>query len=444
MAHRTLDAMAAGGMFDQLGGGFARYSVDRFWLVPHFEKMLYDNSQLLRSYARSWQETGSERHREVAKATATWMLTEMRDPGGGFWSSLDADSEGVEGRFYVFSVDEVREALEEKADEAIALYGFSERGNFEGGNIPVFAKDADAQIREPIRLRLLEHRNRRVRPATDTKVLTAWNALAVSALAEAGTILGQADWVDAAADAMAFLFERLQVDGRLMRSYRKDESGEEVVRHLGYCEDYAFVLEATLALYEATFELAYLEKARWAADECIRLFLDPGAGGFFTTGSDAEELVMRPKDLIDNAVPSANSVLALELQRLAHFSGESSYTNHAVAIMRLTRDAITRSPLGFGHLLGAVDFYTMGPAEIVVVGEPEAEDTRALIDCVRERFRPNKVLIRAAQSDERAAELIPLLRDRAMLDGKATAFVCRDGTCKLPVDDADALRSQLT
>jgi uncharacterized protein len=443
MATRTLDAMAAGGMFDQLAGGFARYSVDRQWLVPHFEKMLYDNAQLLRTYARSWQETGSERHRAVAHATATWMLAEMRDEAGGFWSSLDADSEGAEGKFYVFSLDEVREALGGASDQAIELYGFGEDGNFEGSNIPVFAKQADPETREPIRQGLLEFRNRRVRPGTDTKVLTAWNALAISALAEAGTTLRQPDWVSAASDAMAFVLDELCIDGRLMRSYRSDGSGTGVVKHLGYCEDYAFVLEASLSLYEATFEIAHLENARWAADECIRLFLDTDAGGFYTTGSDGEQLVMRPKDLIDNAMPAANSVLALELQRLAHFTGNGSYAGHAVGILRLMRNAMAQSPLGFGHLLGALDFYTMGPAEIVIVGEPGAQDTRALIDTVHERFRPNKVLIRASESDRNAATFIPLLKDRTMRDGRATVFVCRDGTCKLPVDNPDALREQL-
>jgi uncharacterized protein YyaL (SSP411 family) len=444
MARRTLDAMAAGGMFDQLAGGFARYSVDRYWLVPHFEKMLYDNAQLLRSYARSWQETGIARHREVAEETAAWMLAEMRDPAGGFWSSLDADSEGEEGKFYVFSIDEVRTVLGDDADAAIEIYGFTESGNFEGRNIPVRADvEVDPHERAQARARLLDYRNTRVRPGTDTKVLTAWNGLAISALAEAGAALRRDDWLKAASEAMGFVLATLRTEGRLMRSYRRTEDGRDVVKHLAYSEDYALLLEACLRLYEATFELEYLNEARWAADECIRLFADDDDRGFFTTGADAERLVMRPKDFMDNAVPSANSVLAVELQRLAHFTGDESYSRRAVGILRLMRDAALRSPTGFGHLLGAVDFYVSTPAEIVVVGDAGATDTVALIERVHARFRPNKVLICAPETDEHSRDAIPLLHGRSRLDGRATAYVCRNGTCKLPVDDPDALAEQL-
>ena len=444
MAGRTLDAMAAGGMFDQLAGGFARYSVDRYWLVPHFEKMLYDNAQLLRTYVRSWQETGNARHREVAEATATWMLDEMRDPAGGFWSSIDADSEGEEGKFYVFSIEDVRAALPDDADVAVKLYGFTESGNFEGRNIPVRSGvDTDPQTRERVRRRLLDYRNARARPETDTKVLTAWNGLAISALAEAGAAMGRDEWLKAAAEAMDFILTNLRVDGRLMRSYRRTDDGRDVVKHLAYCEDYALVLEACLQLYEATFELEYLKEARRAADECIRMFADDDDRGFFTTGVDGERLVMRPKDFLDNAVPSANSVLALELQRLSHFTGDDSYARRAVGILRLVRDATVRSPTGFGHLLGAVDFYVSTPAEIVVVGDSKGADTAALIDRVHDRFRPNKVLICAPETDERARGAIPLLQGRTRLNGRATAYVCRNGTCKLPVDNPDALAAQL-
>jgi uncharacterized protein YyaL (SSP411 family) len=444
MATRTLDAMAAGGMFDQLAGGFARYSVDRFWLVPHFEKMLYDNAQLLRTYTRSWQESGSNRHREVAESTAAWMLGEMRDPAGGFWSSLDADSEGEEGKFYAFSLDEVRSVLGDDADAAIEMYGLTQAGNFEGLNIPVHASSAlDSETRARVRARLLEYRNQRVRPATDNKVLTAWNGLAISALAEAGAVLGRDDWIAAAIEAMDFVLTKLRIDNRLMRSYRKTENGDEIVKHLGYCEDYAYVLEACLQLYEATFNIEFLEEARWAADECIRLFEDDEDGGFFTTAIDAERLVMRPKELVDGAMPAANSVLALELQRLAHFTGDHSYSSRALPVLKLTRDAILGAPSGFGHMLGAADFYASNPAEIVLVGEPNAPDTADLIDCVHRRFRPNKVLICASESDESAARAIPLLQGRSRLNGRATAYVCRNGTCRLPVDDPDALAEQL-
>jgi uncharacterized protein len=441
MAHRTLDAMAAGGMFDQLAGGFARYSVDRFWLIPHFEKMLYDNAQLLRTYARSWQLTRSDRHFEVAEATAEWMLGEMRDPEGGFWSSLDADSEGVEGKFYAWSLDEVKGILGSDAGFAIAHYGFTENGNFEGHNIPVYARVDEPQKVAPVRNALLEHRNKRIRPATDTKVLTAWNGLAVAALAEAGAVLSKPAWIRAASEAMSFVLASLRLDGRLMRSFRHSESGDDVVKHLGYCEDYAFVLEGCLALFEATFDRHWLDEARWAADEAVRLFADDEGGGFFTTGTDSEALVTRPKDLVDNAIPAANSVLALELQRLAHFTGTRAFETYALGSVRLMRDAIASSPLGFGHLLGAIDFYRSTPAEIVIVGNPGELDARALLEVVHDRFRPNKVLLCSAPGSPEDG--IPLLEGRTQIEGRATAYVCRNGRCDLPVTSPGALREQL-
>jgi uncharacterized protein YyaL (SSP411 family) len=440
MARATLDAMAAGGMFDQLAGGFHRYSVDRQWIVPHFEKMLYDNAQLLRTYVRSWQETGTERHRQVAEATAAWILTEMRDPAGGFWSTLDADSEGREGKFYVWSLEEVRKVTGDDAGAAVESFGFSAPGNFEGVNIPVHTGAGDPAAAERVRAALLARRATRVRPATDTKVLTAWNGLAVSALAETGSALGRPDLVAAASEAMDFVLSTLVVDGRIMRSYRRT-NGRPIIRHQGFCEDYAFVLEGCLALYEATFESHRLESARWAADEAIRLFLDERHGGFFSTGSDAEPLIARPKEVQDNAVPSANSVLALELQRLTHFTGDRGYEQAALGPIRLTADLMLRSPLAFGHMLGAVDHYASTVHEIVIVGEPERASE--LLRVVHREWRPNKVLICASEGDRDAADLIPLLRGRNSIAGLPTAYVCHNGTCELPVTDTEALSAQL-
>jgi uncharacterized protein YyaL (SSP411 family) len=437
MVVTTLDAMAAGGMYDQLRGGFARYSVDRRWMVPHFEKMLYDNAQLLRTYARSWQLTKSARHREVAEATVAWMLDEMRDKDGGFWSSLDADSEGVEGKFYVWTIDEVRDVTGADFEAASRSWGFSEAGNFEGSNIPVWTGQIDDEAAiERARAALLERRSQRVRPGTDSKVLTAWNGLAAATLAEAGMILGHREWVEIAADTMRFVFKELRQDGRLMRSYR-----DGVVKHLGFAEDYAFCLEACLSLYEATHDEMWLGEARWCADEAIRLFLDPDEGGFFTSGSDGERLITRSKDLIDNAVPAANLVFALELQRLALITGQTSYAKHATDIMLLLAPAAARSPLGFAHLLGAIDLHTSEVLEIVIIGSPEAADTQALIEVVRRHDRPDQVLVVA---DEGSGLDIPLLQGRGKIDGRAAAYVCRNMTCKQPVDSPEALEQQLS
>jgi uncharacterized protein YyaL (SSP411 family) len=291
------------------------------------------------------------------------------------------------------------------------------------------------------RAALLARRSTRVRPATDTKVLTAWSALAASGLAEAGAALGHSEWVEAAEAALRFTFETMVVDGRLMRSYRRIKpDGEPSVRHLGYSEDYAFLLEACLALYEATFEISWIERARWCADEAIRLFHDADEGGFFTTGEDAERLVTRAKDLIDNAVPAANSVLALELQRLALFTGETRYETFALEIMQLLAKSVGRSPLAFGHLIGAIDLHTSTALEVVLVGDPTGADTAALLEVVRRRLIPNKVLI---VSDESDGPRLPLLEGRTRLGGRTAAYVCRNFTCDAPVSDAEAFAEQL-
>jgi uncharacterized protein YyaL (SSP411 family) len=318
---------------------------------------------------------------------------------------------------------------------AETYFGVTQEGNFEGSNILVVAGDEpDRATLERIRVGLMEVRDRRVRPATDTKVIAAWNGLTVAALAEAGALLDEPAWIEAAAEAMHFVLENLVVDGRLMRSYREGRA-----QHLGFCEDYAFVLEGCLALMQATGSLEWLDKARSIADSALTLFHDSTAGGFFTSGDDAERLITRSKDVVDNAVPSANSVMALQLQRLTLLTGDDTYEERAREVMKWLRDAAQSSPLAFAHLLEAAEHYTDNPREVVIVGHPNDADTSALVDVARSRWTPNQLLVIA---DEDAVDL-PLFRERTKIDGRATAYVCHRGVCHTPVTSTEQLAAQL-
>ncbi|MGZ5297479.1 MAG: thioredoxin domain-containing protein [Actinomycetota bacterium] len=446
----TLDRMADGGIYDHLGGGFARYSTDASWHVPHFEKMLYDNAQLARLYTRAWQVTRDDRYRRVATETIEYLLREMQHPEGGFYSSQDADSEGVEGKFFVWAWDELVALV---GPAVAACLGATPEGNWEGTNVlrrpravadvaaehGLSAGELEAEV-EDARRTLFEVREGRVRPATDDKVLTAWNALAIGALAEAGRVFDEPSYVRAAARCAEFVLTHLRDErGRLLRSWRNGSAGRP-----GFADDHAVMASACLTLYETTFELRWFEEAVTLADELLRLFRDDERGGFFQTGSDAEALVLRPKELYDNATPSGSSAAAEVLLRLALLTGDAAYENAGLSALRLIRDAMAGAPTGFGQALCALDLY-LGPSnEVAIVGDPTAADTRALAAEVTDAvYRPNVVLAVAAPGDERASLAVPLLRDRDARDGRATAYVCRRFTCKLPVTDVEALRDQL-
>ena len=446
----TLDRMADGGIYDHLGGGFARYSTDASWHVPHFEKMLYDNAQLVRLYTRAWQVTRDDRYRRVATETIEYLLREMQHAEGGFFSSQDADSEGVEGKFFVWGWDE----LDALVGPAVATcLGAIPNGNWEGTNVlwrPRAISDVAAEHGLPAdelaaevedaRRMLFEIREGRVHPATDDKILTAWNALAIGALAEAGRLFGEPLYVQEAARGAEFVLTHLRDDrGRLLRSWRNGTAGRP-----GFADDYAIMASACLTLYETTFELRWFEEAVTLAGELLRLFHDDERGGFFQTGSDAEELMLRPKELYDNATPSGNSVAAETLLRLSSFTGDAELERAGLSALRLIRDAMAGAPTGFGQALCALDRY-LGPSnEVAIIGDPATTATRALAAVVtNEAYRPNIVLAVAAPDDEPAARTVPLLRDRNARDGLATAYVCERFTCKLPVTDAVALREQL-
>ncbi|MDX6635771.1 MAG: uncharacterized protein QOF06_1974 [Solirubrobacterales bacterium] len=430
----TLDQMLAGGIYDQLGGGFARYSVDAVWLVPHFEKMLYDNALLARAYLHSWQSFGHERYRRVCEETLGWMLREMRGPEGGFYSALDADSEGEEGRFYVWTPEQIREVLGDGAAPVLEYYGVSEQGNFEGSNVLHLAAGAEAE--EPgglaeARRALFDARAKRVRPGLDDKRLAAWNALAIAALADAGAVLEREDYLDAARACAEFVLTSLRDgEGRLLRTYKDGRA------HLGaYLEDHAFLLEALLTLYESTFEERWFAAARSLAETTIERFGDPERGGFYSTASDHEELIARRKEVGDHPIPSGNSSAAMGLLRLAALSGERRYEEAAEGVFALFAEPAVRHPDAFAHLLRALDFHLSPTREIALVGD----DLAALATVVRKRPLFHAVLAGGPEGSEEP----PLLAGRTTVDGQPAAYVCENFSCQLPVTDADSLRRQL-
>jgi uncharacterized protein YyaL (SSP411 family) len=438
MLTTTLDAMAAGGIHDHLGGGFARYSTDETWLVPHFEKMLYDNALLTRAYLHGYLVTGEERYRRVVEDVIGYVLRDLTDPDGGFYAAEDADSEGIEGKFYLWSLDEIREVCGVDADEVIRYYGVTANGNFIDphthyrGNI-LHAVDRTAAPPAGVqraRSALFARREGRVRPGLDNKVLLGWNALFLSALVEAAVALGRDDWMDAARTNATFLLRELRRDdGRLRRSWRAP--------YLAYAEDYAALLEALLTLAELD-DVKWLADARGVADEMIRLFADAEGGGFFTTGHDAEALVVRPKDLFDDATPSANSLAANGLLRLAALTGEHRYEGPAVAILEMLAGPMTSHPTGFAYLLEALERYVRAPIEVVIVGEAADPRTHALRAEVTGRLIPASVTLTAGAADGG----IPLLADRP-LRAEPTAYVCEHNACRQPVTTPEELRAEL-
>ena len=424
----TLDAMASGGMYDHLGGGFARYSVDPYWLVPHFEKMLYDNALLARTYLHGWRVLGHDRWRQVATETIEYVLRDLRHPDGGFFSAEDADSEGVEGTFYVWSLEELRSVCGDDAAMAEAWYGVTAGGNFEGSNIlhrPVRGDLERPAAVERARQALFARRETRVRPGLDDKVLTEWNGLMLATLADAAMAMGRQDWMEAARANADFLCSTLQrPDGRWLRSWQADGGA----RTLGYAADHAAMVDGLTRLGEATGEARWTEVAISSADVLLELFSDAANGGFHTTGSDAEALVKRPKDLMDNAQPSANSLAAVALLRLGALVGDNRYTEAAEGVLRLLGDSVAEHPTAFGHLLGAVDLFHSGITEVVVTG-----DRPDLVAATAGSWRPNVVLSWGESIPG------PLWEGR---DGDR-AWVCRDFACRAPVDTTDDLLAQL-
>jgi uncharacterized protein len=429
MSLHTLRRMASGGMYDQIGGGFARYSVDRFWIVPHFEKMLYDNALLARAYLHAWQLTGEPLFERVCRETLDWALAELRQEEGAFASALDADAEGVEGKFTVWTLAEVREVLgDELGAEAIEHFGMTEAGNFEGRNIPVRAT-TDPPHREELRKRLYEARAARVWPGLDDKRLTGWNALMVSALADAGAVLDEPLYRDAAVQCADFLVTRMRdADGRLLRSYNRGRARLRAV-----LEDHAFLLDALLTLYEATFDPRWFGEARALADTLLERFEDRENGGFFSTADDHEQLITRRKDIDDNPIPAGQSAACLALLRLGALTGEHRYEAAALGVIGLLHEIAPQHPAGFGHLLQAIDFHVSPVREVALVGP----DVEPLERVVRATFRPHVVLA-GGEPDG-----VPLLDGREPVDGRAAAYVCERFVCRRPVTEPEELAALL-
>ncbi|MDQ1637946.1 MAG: uncharacterized protein QOF62_1285 [Pyrinomonadaceae bacterium] len=452
IVQHSVRKLADGGIYDQLGGGFHRYSTDARWLVPHFEKMLYDNALLSRLYLHYYQLSGEERARKIAEGILDYVVREMTDELGGFYSTQDADSEGVEGKFFVWSLAEVVSLLgKEDAVLFAEYYNVTAEGNFEGENILNITEDAaEVAARKKLTVDDLEAallkgrkilfaaREKRIKPARDEKVLTAWNGLMLASFAEAGAILDRLDYTEVAKRNARFVLDNLRRDGLLLRSYKDGEA-----KLNAYLEDYSFYTEGLLTLFETTGELEWFTEARSLCDVMIREFRDEEEGGFFFTGDSHEQLIVRAKDFFDNATPSGNSIAAEVLLRLGALTTNQDYQRRAATILRLTANGMLRYPSGFGRVLCALDFYLDTPKEIALIGPSDSPQTISLAREVWSRYLPNKVVAKAAPQDDAAANAISLLQGRIQLNGQPTAYVCEHFTCKKPVITPAELAAQL-
>ncbi len=444
IVRQTCEKMADGGIYDQLGGGFHRYAVDAIWLVPHFEKMLYDNAQLIRVYLHAFQVTGDEFCKRIAIETLEYVKREMLDAAGGFYSSQDADSEGEEGKFFVWTSAEIAELLgEEDARIFNAFYDVSEAGNFEEKNIlnvrspaAMVAKTLEIteeqlnRVLERSRKKLMDVREKRIKPNRDEKVLTAWNGLMLAAFADAAAVLRSDEYLEIAVKNAEFIMSQLQRDGRLLRTWK-----DGTAKLNGYIEDYANVADSLIELFQVSGEVTYLIEAKRLADVMIIEFWDQKNGGFFFTSNDHEDLIVRNKDFYDNATPSGNSVGADVLLRLAKLTGEDKYERFAVTVLKLAASQIRRHPQGFGRALSALEFYLGDTKEIVIIGEKGND----LAQSVLSKYRPNSVVV-LSDSPETDATTIPLLKDRGTIEERATAYVCENFVCQRPVTTIEDLK----
>jgi hypothetical protein len=451
----TLTRMAHGGIYDQIGGGFHRYSVDETWLIPHFEKMLYDNALLAHVYTEAFQVTGDPRYRRIAEETLDYLVREMLHPQGGFYSTQDADSEGGEGAFFVWTPDQVREVLGEDTTLFCQIFDITRQGNFEHRSIPNMPRPLEEIARvtgapverlqrvvERGRQQLFAAREQRPKPARDEKVITAWNGMALRACATAAAAFERPDYLELAQRNAAFLLERMRRDdGRLLRIWKDGKASVP-----GYLEDYALLADGLLALSRVDGNPRWLTATLELGDAMLSLFWDEAIGGFYDSATDHETLFTRPRELSDNATPAGNSVAADVLLHLTALTGNDAYRLAAVRVLTSMADMLQRVPGAFGRLLCAADFAMARVREVALVGNPAAPDMQALCGVVQRAYRPHVVVAMKLTSDDPQSSGsvdIPLLKGRDIIDGKAAAYVCEGFTCKLPVTDAEALHQQL-
>jgi uncharacterized protein YyaL (SSP411 family) len=440
--------MARGGIYDQIGGGFARYSVDATWLVPHFEKMLYDNALLARLGAHLWQATKDDEIRRVTTETVEWVDREMTSPEGGFYSSLDADSEGHEGKFYVWTEEELDALLGADSRAFKTYYGVTPGGNFEGKNILFVPADraaaaARAGIDEELmdgvltkaRRILYDVRARRIWPGRDEKILASWNGLMLRGVATAARAFDRKDFATLAKRNADFLAREMVRNGRVMRSHK-----EGVTRITGFLEDHAAVALGFLSVYEITFDERWIARAREIADAMIEWFWDDEVGAFFDTARDSEQLITRPRDITDNATPSGTSLAVELLLQLAELQQDSEYRRRAVFALETLAEPMLRYPTAFGHLLGCADMELYGAIEVALVGNVSNPSFKALERAVAGEYVPSLVLAAGAPG---ARSTVKLLEKRPLVDDRPTAYVCRGYTCDKPVTEPDALSEQL-
>lgn len=455
MVEKTADSMRAGGIFDQVGFGFHRYSVDRNWLVPHFEKMLYDQALVAMAYIDAFLATGAARHADSARKIFEYVLRDMKDPEGGFYSAEDADSEGREGTFYTWTPAEVEQVLDkEEAYIFCRAFGITNEGNFEEGrSIPHIAKRPDeleagmgmkaseiSALLERARPKIFEARKRRIHPFKDDKVLVAWNGLMIAALARGFQAMGDPAHAHAAIGAADFVLGRMQTAGRLRRRYRQGE-----IAHSAFADDYAFLIWGLLDLYESVFEPKYLEEAVRLQMEMIRLFWDPSEGGFFYVGKDAEKMIVKEKPIYDGAVPSSNSAAALNLLRLARMTGDSAFEDKADILMKHFSAQVSLFAPAYTHFLQAVDFLVGPTRQIVIAGDLSTRQAQEMVGTVHRLFLPNRVLmVKSAEGNgDGIVKTAPFTAGLAPSDGGPTAYVCEDFSCRRPVTDSAELADAL-